>query len=151
MQDSPRALPFPYVRAEGATLSQLPLAMLPKRRGRLTLDAWLDEWLAQVQISCRASTLEAYARHAKKLRPQLGRVLLVDLAPATIRQALAAQADWVSATELHHMHGTLSTALAAAVKEGHILKSPLPAVARPRRSDFEARTLTEAQARRLID
>lgn len=43
----------------------VPMLMLPGRGGWLTLNAWLDEWLAQVQISLRPGTVEAYRRHAE--------------------------------------------------------------------------------------
>lgn len=48
------------------------------------------------------------------------------------------------------MHATLSAALEAAVREGHLVKNPVKSITRPRRAEFEAKTLTEPQARQLL-
>jgi len=116
-----------------------------------TLNAWLDEWLAQMTLA-RPRTVLFYRQKLAHIRPRLGDAQLAELQPRDIRLALGAMAgDGMTPTMLSHIHRTLSTALYAAKRERLIVGNPGADVARPSRADFEARTLTVEQARRLVE
>ena len=115
-----------------------------------TLNAWLDEWLASMALS-RPRTVLFYQQKLEHVRPRLGAMPLSELQPRDIRLALAGMAaDGVSASMLHHIHRTLTSALYGAKRERLIADNPCVDVARPKRADFEAKTLTEEQAKRLV-
>jgi integrase len=115
-----------------------------------SLDAWLDEWLASMALA-RPRTVLFYAQKLKHIRPRLGAMALTELQPRDIRLALAGMAaDGTSPTMLHHIHRTLTSALYGAKRERLIPDNPCVDVARPKRADFEAKTLTEEQAKRLV-
>jgi integrase len=115
-----------------------------------SLSEWLDEWLAEMALA-RPRTINFYREKLAHVRPQLGAKALVELQPRDIRLALSSMAsDGVSPTMLHHIHRTLTSALYGAKRERLIGDNPCVDVARPKRADFEATTLTEEQARRLV-
>jgi len=115
-----------------------------------SLNAWLDEWLAQMTLA-RPRTVAFYTSKAEHIRPRLGEMCLEAIQPRDIRVALGAMAaEGMSPTMLNHVHRTLSTALYAARRERLIPDNPGADVAKPRRADFEARTLTAEQAKRLV-
>jgi integrase len=117
---------------------------------RLTLNGWLDEWLAQMAMA-RPRTHPFYRQKVAHLRPKLGRTVLTQLDSRAIRLALAElQDEGMSPTMLHHVFKSLSSALNAAVAEGRLTANPCHAIAAPRKAQFEAPTLTVEQAQRLI-
>ena len=120
-----------------------------RRAPRLTLDQWLDEWLAQMAIG-RPRTCPFYRLKLVHIRPLLGAISLTALDSRNVRLALLELSTNLSGTMLHHIYRTLSAALNAAVKEGHIERNPCVGITAPKRSEFEARTLTTEQAQRLV-
>src|SRR5579859_290710 len=131
-----------------AKLAARDMAPPPKRQ---TLNAWLDEWLAQRALS-RPRTYPFYVQKLAHARLKLGSLLLADLTAYDIRVAMAAMAaEGLGATMLHHVFKSLSTALQTAARERRIEKNPCKVVAAPRRADFEAATLTVEQAQRLVE
>ena len=118
---------------------------------RLLLDAWLDEWLAQVALA-RPRTYPAYVQKAAHLRAKLGNHALAAIDARDIRLALAELSEaGMSPTMLQHVFRTLSTALTVAARERRIERNPCRDVATPRRAEFEASTLTVEQAQRLVE
>jgi len=74
------------------------------------------------------------------------------MAELTARDVRLLLADLkLSPTMRHEVFRTLSSALKAAVREGHLEHNPCQGIPAPRKSDFEARTLTTEQAQRLIE
>jgi integrase len=119
-------------------------------RDRSTLNAWLDEWLAQIAMA-RPRTLPFYRQKVAHIRPRLGPMQMTLLEPRDVRLALGELAEQgMSPTMLHHVFKTLSSALNAAVAEQRIEANPCHLVMAPRREAFEATTLTVEQAQRLI-
>jgi integrase len=118
---------------------------------RLTLNEWLDEWLAQAALS-RPRTHPFYRQKLDHVRPLLGNVAMDEIDSRDIRKTLAGlDAVGMSATMLQHVYRSLSTALNAAAEERRISRNPCSGVAVPHRSEFEATTLTVEQAQRLVD
>jgi len=122
-----------------------------RKPGKGTVNQWFDEWLAQRALA-RPRTYPFYVQKLAHARLKLGALALADLTAYDIRIALAAMAaEGLGATMLHHVFKSLSTALSSAAKEGRIAKNPCLDVDAPHRADFEAKTLTVEQSRRLID
>jgi integrase len=118
---------------------------------RLTVNGWLDEWLAQVAMA-RPRTHPFYVQKLAHVRPSLGSVYMDELDARDIRKALTdLGSSGLSPTMLHHVYRSLSAALNAATKEHRIARNPCAEVAAPRRAEFEARTLTVEQAQRLVE
>jgi integrase len=118
--------------------------------GRLTLNGWLDEWLAQMAMA-RPRTHPFYRQKLAHVRPKVGSTVLTQLDSRAIRLALGElQDEGMSPTMLHHVFKSLSSSLNAAVAEQRLASNPCHAIAAPRKSQFEAATLTVEQAQRLI-
>lgn len=99
----------------------------------------------------RPRTHPFYSQKLGQLRPYLGRLLLADLEPRDVRLALAAlQGAGASATMLNHGYVTLSSCLRAAVKERRLMHNPCADIPTPKRTQFEAITLTVEQSQRLV-
>jgi len=112
---------------------------------------WLDEWLKTVALA-RPRSLVSYRSKAAHMRPALGAIQLTELRSRDVRLALTGLAnDGMSPSMLRHVFITLSIALNAAVAERRISTNPCQGMATPRKSYFEARTLTSEQAQRLVE
>lgn len=130
-------------REEGTPIRRL-------ERQRPTVNAWLDQWLAQVAMA-RPRTHPFYSQKVAHVRPLIGTIAIDELDARDIRKTLndLAAAE-VSPTMLHHVYRSLSAACNAAVKERVIARNPCKEIAAPRRAEFEAQTLTVEQAQRLV-
>src|SRR4051795_10624595 len=121
-------------------------------RGRLTVEAWAEQWLA-AQTGLKPSTLYRYRSLLRaQLLPRWGQHRLADvthaevaawvaqlvgsgLAPATVRQA----------------HRVLALILTLAVRDGRIPRNPAAGVPLPRARRTEPRFLTREEVERLAD
>jgi site-specific recombinase XerC len=120
------------------------------KASRLTLDAWLDEWLAQMAMA-RPRTHPFYRQKLAHVRPHLGSTVLTELDGRAIRLALAdLRGAGMSGSMLHHVYRSLGAALNAAVAEQRLDRNPCQGITAPRRSEFEATTLTVEQSQRLL-
>jgi len=121
-------------------------------RRRLTVNVWLDEWLAQAALACSPNTYRHYIQKSAHLRGPLGAIPLDELDATDVRKALTGlQAAGMSATMLQHVYSALKTALNAAVLGRRIPRNPCAEIPAPKRTEFEAVTLTVEQAQRLIE
>lgn len=118
------------------------------RAPRLTLNQWFDEWLAHVAIS-RPRSEPFYRMKLAHVRRSIGDKDMAKLTPRDVRLFLAELSD-LSPSMRNHVYRSLSASLYAAVREGHLERNPCVGVTSPRKSDFEARTLTTEQAQRLV-
>lgn len=117
----------------------------------LTLDEWLDEWLKGIALAL-PRTHSSYRIRVAHMRRSLGGIQLAALGSRDVRLALTALADdGMSPSMLRCVFTALSTALNAAVAESRISRNPCKGIAAPRKSQFEARTLTTEQAQRLLE
>ena len=115
-----------------------------------SVDEWLDEWLMSIALA-RPRSLPFYRQKVAHVRAALGSIQLEALGSRDVRLALAGlAATGLSPSMLRHVFVTLSTALNAAVADSRIPANPCRAIAPPRKSQFEATTLTKEQAQRLL-
>lgn len=123
---------------------------LPTVGARVTVKAWAEEWLSQVERTMRPGSF-ATARSAINLWiiPAIGHKRFSDLTPGDVRAVAQKQrnAGRSSSTELR-THSVLMTMLKAALLEGHALhprvlatKAPIKAI-----SDRDAMTVDQALA-----
>lgn len=112
-----------------------------------SVDAWLDEWLGYMALS-RPRSASFYRSKLAHVRPLIGGREMASVTARDIRLLLTELT--LSPTMRHHVYRALSCALLAAVREGHLALNPCAGVTAPRKSDFEARTLTTQQAQRLL-
>jgi integrase len=127
---------------------------------KLTLAAWLTQWLATVRQEVSPKTYERYGQLVNGyLIPALGPLLLSKLTPAAIQAAFN---DWaidgrkdrkpggLAPRTRHHLHRLLKTALTRAVETEVLVRNPLkvkaPKVERPPMT-----VLTPEQATALLD
>ena len=102
--------------------------------GRLTVGAYLDEWLAS-RLRLRPSTARSYEAHLRLyLKPALGALRLADLRHADIDRVFAALVTEgrLSPTTLKRVHATLNKALNDAVKRHLLVVNPAAHVELPR-------------------
>lgn len=121
--------------------------------GRMpTVGAWLDEWLASIELGLRASTVAFYrSMLTLYLRPHLGRARLDELRPEHVSAAYRAMlARGLSPATVGGAHRTLRAALRAAVAQGRLVRNPLDHVRPPKLRTAEIVPLTVDEARRVL-
>jgi integrase len=121
----------------------------------LTVDAWLDEWLAgSVESRLRPTTAENYATILRLyVRPAIGKVPLAKLTPEHVQRmmvALAARGD-LSPTTVRAAYAVLRIALSRALKSGTVLRNVCTLVDPPAKARHELAPLTADQARAFLD
>lgn len=120
----------------------------------------LDAWLASVRLSIQSRTYASYDSIARLyLKPQLGSVLLSDLAPETIE---GARDEWMSAKRQDKRKGTISTttaryvlrtlrtALKFGIERKWLNENPAKYVKPPKASESEKRPLEADEVRALL-
>lgn len=129
-------------------------AGLPVADDRLTLGAYLDEWLASIQPTVRDTT---YQRHIDYVRlhiaPALGHVRLSKVTARMVQDFYAdrLRAGGLSSTTVNHLHGTLHKALQAAVRMDLIPRNVATLVEVPPMARHEMRALSRDEARRFVE
>lgn len=122
--DGKRKRRYIYGATEGECADKLDAARGKRRRGidlsadRLTIAAWLDEWMETAAPNLRASTVESYRAIARRhVVPGLGTVKLGDLgAPAVDRWLRGLTASGLSARTVTYARAVLRRALGHAVR-----------------------------------
>lgn len=125
---------------------------LPIPSERLTVGAFLDQWLTAVGPSLRPNTLRRYAAYVHlHATPLIGRTPLAKLTPEQLQRLYAERLDAkLSPTTVHHLHGVLHRALGQAARWGMVVRNVADLVDPPRMARKEMRTLSPAQAATLI-
>jgi integrase len=127
---------------------------------KLTLSAFLDQWLAHIRSQVAPRTFERYEELARKnIAPLLGQAVLMKLRPAQISAAYAKALTsgrrngqgGLAPRTVHHMHRILRQALALAVKWNLIVKNPADDVDPPKVERAKMRALDAAETAELID
>lgn len=114
-------------------------------QSQVTLSEWLDQWLEQMALTLRPSTLEHYRsdmeHHAK---PYLGSKRLIQITASDLRKLYdilkrrgrvkprPGQYHGLSTTTIHGIHTTLHHALKAAVEQGLLPSNPADEVDPPK-------------------
>ena len=107
--------------------------------GSLTVDQYLDEWLASKAAEVSPSTLRIYTSELAHLRPHIGKARLAKLRPADVRRVMRAlpgtvveygrkgkgkQSTVLTARAANMARRVLASALADAVRDGLIAVNP---------------------------
>jgi integrase len=119
---------------------------------RLTVAAYLSDWLASVRPTIRPRTWRSYEAHVRLwIGPSVGPVPLTRLGPVHVRRLLAAVVGaGRKAATAERVHATLRAALGQAQRDGLVLRNVAELVAPPRVSQVEVRPLDAEQARLLV-
>jgi integrase len=119
---------------------------------QLTLERYMQSWLAGKDLPIRPNTARNYRRYAEQhILPVMGKMRLQNIQPAHIRQLyLRMQAEGKGARTIQLVHSTLHCALRQAVKERLIGYNPMDAVERPKVETQEFHIFTEEQARTFL-
>jgi integrase len=119
---------------------------------KLTVDDWLDAWLAGG--TWRPRTRESYEDTVERyIRPHLGRMSLAKLDADDVRRMLASLArrkPALSPTTQRYAYSVLRIALGRAVKEGKVLRNVAVLVDAPTKARRELTPLTAEQARAFL-
>jgi integrase len=127
---------------------------------KLTVAAFLEQWLEHVKPTVSASTHERYALLARKsIAPLLGAVKLTKLQPIAISRAYAqalasGRSDGkggLSPRSVHHMHRLLKQSLGQAVKWNMIARNPVDAVDAPRTQQRQLLTYGIGDTAKLLE
>ena len=114
-------------------------------QSRMTLAEWLEQWLGQMSVTLRPSTLENYQKDmTNHVIPYLGQKSLSQITAADLRKLYETlkrngrvnphpgQGRGLSSTTVHGIHTTLHHALRAAVEQGLIPLNPADEVEPPK-------------------
>jgi integrase len=114
-----------------------------RRRGKSTVAAWADDWLAGVRNLSRGGH-DTYRRDLDRhILPKLGRVPLGKLTRVDIDRYLSSLE--LSPSTVHRHYRTLHRMLAVAVQSGMIARNPCEHVQPPRVSQPEIQVLDAGQ------
>lgn len=128
-------------------------AGLPLSDEKLTVAAYLDEWLVAIQPTVRDTT---YQRHIEFVRlhivPALGNVRLSKLTARQVQDFYAERLrSGLSPTTVNHLHATLHKALGAAVRMDLVARNVSALALVPPAARHEIRPLSPEQARRFVE
>jgi len=115
----------------------------------LTLDAYLDQWLATVKATREFYTFRRYNTLVKPVREVLGDVRLDKLTATQLEQVYAALYDRLSATSVRHTHGAIRSALNRAVKLKLIPHNPALACSLRASDTKESRVIEHVDMEKL--
>jgi integrase len=120
---------------------------------RLTVGAYLDQWLSEVATSkVRRKTFVVYQQLIRlHLKPGLGHKVLAKLTPREVQLFLNKKLDaGLSPQTVKHLHAILRNALNRALKWGLVARNVASLVDPPHVKRYEAAALDPEQARALL-
>lgn len=126
---------------------------------KMTLAAFIDRWLDQIQPKVAPRTHERYQEIARKnVVPLLGQIALAKLRPEQIAAAYAKAlrsgrrdgSGGLSPRTVHHMHRILKQALETAVRWEMLARNPADRVDPPKVERRKMSALDPAQTARLL-
>jgi integrase len=141
-------------------IAELETGAVVTEPSRLTVGAFLEQWLQHIKPAVSASTHERYTLLARKsIAPLLGEAKLTKLTPLAISRAYAqalasGRSDGkggLSPRSVLHMHRLLKQSLAQAVRWGMIARNPVDAVDAPRMRQRQLETYDIASTATLLD
>lgn len=120
--------------------------------GQETLAQYLRRWLEMVEHDLKPGTLRTYRKQVRYITSGLRGVRLKLLTPQQVKLFYSQQVKrGLSPTTVNHIHGVLHKALEDALKMGLVQQNASDRVSPPRRADHEMITLSEDQARALLE
>jgi integrase len=158
-----------YCRSQDEAEGELKKALdtlgqgLPLPDDRLTVGAWLEEWVATLPAKLKPATIDFYSRYVKAhlLRSDMAKKPLVKLEAADLerlyRRMTASPAQGgmgLSSTSAHHLHAVVHRALGKAVRQGKVARNVAELVdedARPAVARTEMHVLADAKYDRFLE
>jgi integrase len=122
------------------------------RGAKITVGAYLEIWLENIQSTLRPRTWEQYASNVNNyLKPSLGDIRLGELQPLQIQSFYTLlRRNGLGDRTIQLVHSVLHRALVIAHRQGLIGRNPAAAVERPKVSYKEMRLLDGNQARSFL-
>ncbi|MGA2513933.1 MAG: tyrosine-type recombinase/integrase [Candidatus Limnocylindrales bacterium] len=119
---------------------------------RLTVEAFLDQWLDAVKPSLRPRTFASYSDLLRlHVRPRIGKVALAKLTPRDVQSLVNDRlAAGLSPRTVQYVHAVLRRALGHAEKWGLVSRNVARLVDGPRVRRAEIHPLTPDEARQLL-
>lgn len=127
---------------------------------RLTVGAFLEDWLARHGSAVRHRTRRRYAELLRlHIIPKLGKLPLVKLSPMQIErrymelhtQPAQKNGKPLSAATVHRVHSALHEALEDALRKGLIPRNPCDVVTLPKEEKYASKTFTPEQCYTFLD
>ena len=120
---------------------------------RLTMEAYLTDWLEAAKPTIRPSTYMSYEMFVRiHLIPGIGRIPLTKLSVADVERLLRAKtAGGLSPRTVAMVRGTLRRALSRAVKQRLVAANVAALADPPKQERFNIQPLSPDQARRFMD
>lgn len=119
-----------------------------------TVEQWLNYWMRDIAVKeVRPKTMANYrSQVTNHVIPTIGKVRLSTLTPAHVRKvADAIEGKGLSPTTGLTVHRIMSSAFAAAEREGRLTRNPAKIALAPRRAVPELHALTVPEASRLVE
>lgn len=125
---------------------------MPAAAGRLTVAAFLTQWLDVARHEVRPSTWRRYQDYVRiHAVPEIGRVQLAQLSPVHLQRLYAARLDTgLSPTTVAHLHTVLHRAFGQAVRWGLLPRNVSDLVDPPRTTRHEMQTLDPEQVKAFL-
>jgi integrase len=119
--------------------------------GKMTVRAWIGEWIARRETlgSVRPLTLKGYRTDERQIVAAIGEVRLEKLRPANIEHLWAAMTE--KGLSVAHCRRTLMAALNEAVDRGLLTRNPVSAATTPRSHSARIDPFDVEEIDRLLD
>jgi integrase len=136
------------------TLQRTTVGGQPAPSGALRLGAFLDQWLDEV-VPLRVSSTNTVDNYRwavnQHIKPALGTRRLRDLTPDDVDSFLRAKRESLGPSSVMRLRAVLVQALRHGERYGHVTRNVAALVDLPRTPQSEGRSLTVAQARKLLE
>ncbi len=116
----------------------------------ITVGKWLDQWQAEFCLHLSPYTARSYRDTVERVKRLIGGARLQQITPVTIQQIILGWQDEFSPSTIRRHIACLSSAFNKAVELGLITKNPARGVSLPRVDRLEPKTLSAAEASRLL-
>lgn len=118
---------------------------------RMTMQAWLTEWLERVKARVKPKTLAFYRRHCEYMVPHIGKIQLGRLEPRHVQAMLTALGkEQLKPRSVAHVRDVLRNSLNRAIKDKAIRDNAATLADAPIVDDYEAYPLSPAEQERLL-
>lgn len=118
---------------------------------RLTVAAYLDDWLERVKPTIRPRTWQRYKELLAHVTPTLGKVSVTRLQPQQLERLYAALlAEGLSSTTVHHLSTVLHHALGDGMRKGVLARNVCELADAPKMRRHHIQALTPEQAIALL-
>jgi integrase len=120
---------------------------------RITLEAWLERYIAMVKADRRGSTVEKYQGYFKKIVPEMGKTLLSKVSAFQIQHFYnQLKEKGLSPSVRQHLHDFLHAALKRAIRLEIIDRNPMDGVDRPKGGRvIQPRALSPEEIQKLLE